>query len=522
MTVETVCARRTHRRLIGALAAVIASVMCFAATADRAEAGVYTSYQCYPAPPVSSYDAVFFTPHNGFNGPVQCPGEGLSIQNPVAISVGGTATWTFTAPPGTVIRGGSFWYRVMLGSPGSGFTGGVFYALDGGGSGAWGTPTGFGGIDAQIVAGTRIRTLTAALQCGGTCPQNGGVIVQFSKFNLEMLDEAAPSINGLGGSLFTDGPRAGKETLTINATDQGSGIHRATVTVNDGQLSPHLVNSCALLANGGATSFTPCPPAGFQTQIDTESSPWRDGANTVQVCVQDYATGGAPNSDCTTRTVNVDNSCQASGGAPASGLAAGIEKEGGDLVRTLETKSTRGATVRGTLVAGGAGVPGANVCLYEKADAPGEDRELSQIARTKNDGAFAVQVPAGPTRDLDLVYRSNNQVIRHNTLRLDSEVVPTLKIRSKTLRNGESARFKGRIPGPHQADRAVTLQARAGKKWRTFKQVRTDEKGKFKAKYPFRHTRGKVTYRFRALVKKQGGYPYAAGASKKRKVKVIG
>ncbi len=84
------------------------------------------------------------------------------------------------------------------------------------------------------------------------------------------------------------------------------------------------------------------------------------------------------------------------------------------------------------------------------------------------------------------------------------------------------AHFKGELPGPNAAGRAVALQARAGRKWRTFKQLRTDESGAFKGLYRFTQTSGRARYVFRALVKRQGGYPYEPGASRKRKLLVRG
>ena len=55
------------------------------------------------------------------------------------------------------------------------------------------------------------------------------------------------------------------------------------------------------------------------------------------------------------------------------------------------------------------------------------------------------------------------------------------------------------------------MQARVGRKWRTFKQLRTDSEGRFRGKYRFTQTVGRVRYVFRALVKRQGGYPYEPG-----------
>ena len=66
------------------------------------------------------------------------------------------------------------------------------------------------------------------------------------------------------------------------------------------------------------------------------------------------------------------------------------------------------------------------------------------------------------------------------------------------------------------------MQARVGRKWRTFKQRRTDSDARFVGKYRFTQTTGRVRYVFRALVKRQGGYPYEPGASPKRKLLVYG
>ena len=77
-------------------------------------------------------------------------------------------------------------------------------------------------------------------------------------------------------------------------------------------------------------------------------------------------------------------------------------------------------------------------------------------------------------------------------------------------------------PGPNAEGRAVALQARVGRKWRTFKQLRTDSDGQFRGRYRFTQTVGRVRYVFRALVKSQSGYPYEPGASRKRKLVVRG
>ena len=68
------------------------------------------------------------------------------------------------------------------------------------------------------------------------------------------------------------------------------------------------------------------------------------------------------------------------------------------------------------------------------------------------------------------------------------------------------------------------MQAKVGKRtWRTFKQLKTNDDGTYKGRYKFKNsTLPRARYTFRVLVKKQGGYPYSPGASKRKKVVVFG
>jgi 5-hydroxyisourate hydrolase-like protein (transthyretin family) len=166
-------------------------------------------------------------------------------------------------------------------------------------------------------------------------------------------------------------------------------------------------------------------------------------------------------------------------------------------------------------------VPGATVCIYETVDLPDASRQLVNTATTQSNGRFATRLDAGPSRRLDLIYRSNDRVLG-SKVQLDSRVVPSLQLPRKSLENGDAALFRGQVPGPNAEGRAVALQARVGHKWRTFKQLRTDADGRFRGKYRFTQTRDRTRYVFRALVKRQSGYPYEPGGSPKRKLVVHG
>ncbi len=135
----------------------------------------------------------------------------------------------------------------------------------------------------------------------------------------------------------------------------------------------------------------------------------------------------------------------------------------------------------------------------------------------RSDGSFALEIDPGPSRSFDVVYRYNDRVAEKKRLHLESVVVPTFKIVGRrSLRNGQNVRFRGRLPGPNADGRGISLQARAGRKWRTFKQVRATSDGTFRGIYRFTQTIGLAQYTFRARVKKQGNYPYSPGHSRLR------
>jgi len=64
----------------------------------------------------------------------------------------------------------------------------------------------------------------------------------------------------------------------------------------------------------------------------------------------------------------------------------------------------------------------------------------------------------------------------------------------------------------------VALQGRqAGSGWRTFRTARA-RRGRFSARYRFTRTRRATRFQFRAVVRKQIGYPYSTGSSAVRRV----
>jgi hypothetical protein len=369
------------------------------------------------------------------------------------------------------------------------------------------------------------------LECSSFCthyasPEWTYDYVAMRDLDVTLVDTVNPTL-GLSGSLFDSQIVHGTPTLQISANDVGGGVRSVTVEVN-GVMVAAPATDCPAIGTGAlwATRFRPCENLSKAVTLDTERKPWRDGLNTVRVCVSDVATAPAsPNTVCEQRDISVDNSCADSQGAAgrADSISAGLEDpQTGKLQRTRAVRSSEGTALRGELSGGGAPVRAASVCVYETVDDPAGIEQLVQVAKTSSTGKFGVEIPGGPRRSFRVAYRYADKQIESPRVYLDSSVLPTLNLTKRNLFNGQSVGFRGHIPGPHNDGRAVTMQAKVGKKWRSFKQLQTDSHGNFKGKYRFTQTRGRVLYEFRALVKRQGGYPYSPGTSPRRKLVVRG
>lgn len=307
--------------------------------------------------------------------------------------------------------------------------------------------------------------------------------------------------------------------LQAMATDTGGGARSVRIYVNG--IDSQDIDFCPPNHGYEYTALKPCPnSASQQLAIDTQRDPgWTNGPNEVLICSTDA--GGNVSMPCVRRTVQVDNSCPGSGGTAAADLEGGLDV-GGQLKARATVTSNVQPVIRGSLRDGaGSPVVGGTICVYETIDLPDASRQLLSTATTQGNGHFATRLDPGPSRRLDFVYRYNDRTLG-GRVQLDSRVVPTLQIPQKSLENGDAAVFRGGVPGPNADGRAVAMQARVGRKWRTFKQLRTDSDGRFRGKYRFTQTSGRVSYLFRALVKRQSGYPYEPGSSRKRKLVVHG
>jgi hypothetical protein len=184
-------------------------------------------------------------------------------------------------------------------------------------------------------------------------------------------------------------------------------------------------------------------------------------------------------------------------------------------------------TIRGQLKdAAGKPLAGAQVWVATQTEG-GEWRITGEPLTTGQNGVITTQLAGGlPSRTVNLIYfpysDSHEQTVgRPLTLKVRAGAV--LRTDRQVLRNGERLTFVGRIRGPIPAGGlSVSLQARVGGRYRSFRQLRVtpQSRGRFKTTYRFTATSRTTRYRFRVSVLKQTGMPFENGTSSVRTVLV--
>jgi hypothetical protein len=178
----------------------------------------------------------------------------------------------------------------------------------------------------------------------------------------------------------------------------------------------------------------------------------------------------------------------------------------------------RRARIGGRLVApGGNPLVGVSVDVSARLDLPGSTFTPVATLTTSKTGHFSYLLPAGPSRIVQFRYAGAAK-IRPQThiVRLRVRAGSTVSVRPRRVVTGEYATFRGRIstrPVP-STGKLVELQYYDRGHWRTFRSVRAAAStGRWRYSYRFTGTAGVRTYRFRAYVPRENGYPYAPGAS---------
>ena len=145
---------------------------------------------------------------------------------------------------------------------------------------------------------------------------------------------------------------------------------------------------------------------------------------------------------------------------------------------------------------------------------------------TDAQGAFSYRAAGSASRTLRFVHPGTPTVLpAESRVTLVVPAAGSFKPSRKRVLNGGRVVFRGRVaslPLP-AAGKLVELQVKQPTgEWTTFRTLRTDGQGRWALRYRFRFVRCHTTYRLRARIPAEAGYPFAAGKSRSRKVTVRG
>jgi len=204
----------------------------------------------------------------------------------------------------------------------------------------------------------------------------------------------------------------------------------------------------------------------------------------------------------------------ASGGAA---LTSEVVRHG---ERRKVVRQGQGAVLGGRLLdGGGRGIENAPLCVFSRV-ATDPTPQFAGLALSGTDGSYRYALPAGPSRELTVAYRSGQRELT-STVQIATHVRPAFRVRRKVVRNKRFARFVGCIPGPHNDRVVVVLQVKRGKGWLVFRRYRTRASGCFTVGYRFNRTSRPTLYLMRAQVRSQRGYPYLQGTSRPLRLVVL-
>lgn len=506
-----------RRRVRLGLLAIGATTIATLIAARPAEAGSYVTTQCSPAD--QGAGAVWERTSEDYRERRRCgSGDGLQVyQDGGATLRGRYGAWVWRAPAGTIFS--SLKANASLTND-AGHHGELWATRTSGSRTEFGNEHRDFRVHQLAGSFTRLEAMlrcVAANGCGRAADDSAHAYVKGVFIRVE--DRTAPTVQLEGGSLLATPVVRGVETLSFEASDRGGGVRRVSVAANGTELASD-VRNCEL-ADGFATALVPCSRATSGTwSVDTAHAAFTTGPNAVAACAADLALDGSANRDCERRRVWVDNVCPASS-EPGARLTARFASGGNRTV----VRSDRTPTIEGRVLdANGSAVTGATVCVLTRVERAGSPVLLTATARSRDGGHYRLELSPGASRDVFVHHVAGSNVIARHGLRLGSRVRPTFAVRPPAgASNGDRLRFEGRLPGPGCSRRIVKVQANVGDdRWQVFRTDRTNGRCRFGARYRLRATTGRTTYRFRALVPPQAGYPYERGNSAVRKVTASG
>jgi hypothetical protein len=508
---------RLSRAAIAAtwLLAAGAAIVILLVAASSAEGGTYRAAQCNPNLGAGHADVAFERNSDHYVSRADCDGGGgLVVRHAAENSRRDRwGAWGLAPPEGAEIV--SFAAKVA-GTAAAGHVPSVTVAVHGELPESFGRAA--GSVHTVRWQGSGADGFAARLECTRSrCGEGATARVMIRRIGLRISDSRRPEAT-LDGPLAGGRTVRGTQALDTIATDRGAGVRKLYLEVNGKPIGTRRI-PCELQGRV-ALRLRPCPlDVERRWDLDTTGRGFRQGLNRIRLCADDLAFGGMRNRECARHKARVDNECPVDRGTETGVLHARLAGVG----RRGSVPYDRSARVIGTLTdSSGRGIAGAEVCVATRVWLGDRAERVVATPETGANGGFEVRLDAGPTREVRVAHWSADGEVAERYLRLRVRARPVLDISPGSLRNGETARFRVRLHGPDPGRRRVQLEVRDDGGWKILRAHNSAPSGTWRDSYRFTSTTGTRTYRFRAVVPKQSGYPYERGASEVETVRVRG
>jgi hypothetical protein len=548
---------RLAARRVAAVA--LAAGLLLAALSASARAGTYVVHTCQtpggaPAPAAGWRFTTVTARINSVND--LCPGATLSFRmNPGVVHPRDDATrLMFQAPPDTTVVHYRMWRHVRLGAAER-----YYYSpleVEAGDSAELRVPSPCGGVGASracssvgvandpfaaanLVDRTPPRPLqrfgmylscghygAGAPDCAALSPIAAEATIH--RVDTTLADHTPPSFaTEPVGSLRDGAGLSGVKSLATIVTDRGGGVAFTALEIDGAIVARATFGDAAGTCREPYTAVVPCPATASGTlSVDTAALP--DGAHQLRVLATDAAGNTTAWGPVAFSSDNARRFCDPHPAAVGGALKletrlVPARRPDATPVQRLMVGMGEGATVTARLTdAAGAPVPGAAVCVVTR---PADDAPLTVVARlsTDGDGRVGTSLAPGTSRQVWVVHRAGAAAVAGKAvLRVRAGI--TLKPGRKRVRAGARFVMLGRLEGrpiPRNGV-LVNIQAKQGRRWQTFRQVRVRGSGRFRVRYRFHGGPGVRRYALRAAVPEQGAYHYAPATSRPFRVRVVG
>jgi hypothetical protein len=484
------------------------------------------------------------------------------------------AEWAFRTPAGTALATARLWRRAWTygsGTSGSSMRnylsvlagGSSFYSdSDGGSDAPYGTrgtgdTTSHGIVDSNLVtlnlAPRAASYLAYRVGCGfdagcptahasGPAPNYFASGVEVFGAIVSISDTTAPTLSVEQAGLFDGSAVSAIRPIVVQSASDESGIKKLAVFADSGTTPVGVLDFEQDVNRCNWATAAPCQNVS-DTEIPVDTRQLTDGEHAFVVRAFDAADNEKAstthyvtvrNSTSTVQTPPSSDGNPAGGGLPngvstSTGTDSNPTATGGPKLTvafdrnnksTLKTKYGRTVVARGHLTDGsGAPITEAQVAYTALVTKAGARVQNLGSVRTDSSGAFSVNVATKlGSRQLRFAYspQIGGAVAVTAQARLDVEAPVSFKVGPKHVRNKHAVVFAGKLgagPIPRKG-KLVNLQVVVDGRWHTFATVRSSKTGRFRYRYRFTRTYGRVTYRFRALSRYEAAYPFIAGHSK--------